>query len=55
MNIEDIRCVLIVGSGTMGQQIALQCAMHGYQVLAYDVAPQALSTATAQNQAVAER
>ncbi len=48
MNIEDIRRILIVGAGTMGQQIGLQCAMHGYQVVIYDIEPQALVTATDQ-------
>ena len=48
MRIEDIRCVLIVGAGTMGQQIGLQCAMHGYEVVVYDIAPEALKAASAQ-------
>jgi len=47
MDIEDIRCVLIIGAGTMGQQIALQCAMHGYEVIVYDTSAKALETATA--------
>ena len=36
MNIDDIRHVLVVGTGTMGQKIALQCARYGYEVIAYD-------------------
>jgi 3-hydroxybutyryl-CoA dehydrogenase len=48
MKIQDIRCVVVVGTGTMGQQIALQCAMHGYEVIAYDIAPEALEAAHAQ-------
>ncbi|MBE7550621.1 MAG: 3-hydroxyacyl-CoA dehydrogenase [Anaerolineales bacterium] len=48
MNIEDIRRVLIVGAGTMGQQIGLQCAMHGYQVMLYDIDLAALDTAQTQ-------
>ena len=44
----DIRCVLIVGAGTMGQQIGLQCAMYGYEVVVYDIAPDALEAARAQ-------
>jgi 3-hydroxybutyryl-CoA dehydrogenase len=47
MNAEDIRRVLVVGAGTMGQQIALQCAMHGCEVVVYDVSPEALARATA--------
>lgn len=53
MRIEDIRCVLIVGAGTMGQQIGLQCAMHGYEVVVYDIAPEALEVAHAQIKAYA--
>jgi 3-hydroxybutyryl-CoA dehydrogenase len=48
MNIEDIRCVAIIGSGTMGQQIGLQCAMHAFNVVLYDIAPEALQIASAQ-------
>ncbi|MHA1729806.1 MAG: 3-hydroxyacyl-CoA dehydrogenase [Promethearchaeota archaeon] len=32
MKIEDIRSITIIGSGTMGLQIGIQCAMHGYNV-----------------------
>ena len=32
----------------MGQQIGLQCAMHGYDVTLYDIAPHALETAMTQ-------
>jgi 3-hydroxybutyryl-CoA dehydrogenase len=42
MNIDDVRRVLIIGSGTMGLQIGLQCATHGYQVVLYDIEPAAL-------------
>jgi 3-hydroxybutyryl-CoA dehydrogenase len=48
MKIDDVQRVLIVGAGTMGQQIGLQCAMHGYQVSIYDIDPEMLDTATAQ-------
>jgi 3-hydroxybutyryl-CoA dehydrogenase len=48
MNIDDISCVAIVGSGTMGQQIGLQCAMHAYDVILYDIAPEALQNARSQ-------
>jgi len=37
MKIGDIRHVLIIGSGTMGQQIGFQCAISGYDVVLYDV------------------
>jgi 3-hydroxybutyryl-CoA dehydrogenase len=41
----DIKTVLIVGSGTMGLQIALQFAIHGFEVHLYDVSQEALDTA----------
>ncbi|PIP40463.1 MAG: 3-hydroxybutyryl-CoA dehydrogenase [Desulfobacterales bacterium CG23_combo_of_CG06-09_8_20_14_all_51_8] len=45
MNIEDIKTVLIVGSGTMGQQIGFQCAVSGFDVIMYDIAEEMLATA----------
>ena len=41
----EIRRVLVVGSGTMGQQIGFQCAGHGLDVVLYDIAPAALESA----------
>jgi len=49
MKSEDIGHVFIVGAGTMGQQIALQCAMHGCDVTLYDLSPDARQTARARN------
>lgn len=51
----DIRRVLVVGAGTMGQQIAWQCATHGYEVSLYDVAPEALARAEDTLQTFADR
>lgn len=48
MRIKDIRRVLVVGAGTMGRQISLQCATHGYNVTLYDIAQEALEAATRQ-------
>ena len=45
ITIDDIQQILIVGAGTMGQQIGLQCALHGYEVMLYDVQEEALATA----------
>jgi 3-hydroxybutyryl-CoA dehydrogenase len=42
MKVEDIKRVLILGAGTMGQQIGLQCAVHGYEVVYYDLAQEIL-------------
>lgn len=48
MKIDEIKRVLIVGSGTMGQQIGLQCAMHGYNVTLYDISLDMLNAAMEQ-------
>ena len=45
MEPDDIRRVLVVGAGTMGQQIALQCAIHGLDVTLHDVDERALAAA----------
>src|SRR5512136_1812648 len=45
MKIEDIKKVLILGAGTMGQQIGLQCAMYGYDVVYHDLSQQILDKA----------
>lgn len=47
MQIDDVRRVLIIGSGTMGLQIGLQCATHGYAVALYDIDPGALEAGMA--------
>ena len=47
MNLEDIRRILVVGTGTMGQRIALQCARYGYEVIAYDCSAESLAIAKA--------
>ena len=53
MEIGDIQRVLVIGAGTMGQQIGLQCAMHGSDVILYDIAPDALKKARNQMQTYA--
>lgn len=45
MNLEDIQRIVVIGAGTMGQQIALQCALHSLEVTLYDVDAGALETA----------
>ena len=47
MRIDDVRHIFVLGAGTMGQQIALQCAIHGYDVTVFDVSPDALKDAAA--------
>ena len=48
MQLTDIKKVLVIGGGTMGQQIGFQCAAHGYMVTIYDVASEALAHAPQQ-------
>lgn len=54
MQIADVRRIAIVGAGTMGQQIAFQCAGHGYDVVVYDVDSAALEAASARIDAYAD-
>ena len=42
MELKDIKKVLILGAGTMGQQIGFTCAMHGYHVVLYDISDEIL-------------
>lgn len=44
MKAEEINKILIIGAGTMGGQIALQCAMAGLDVALYDISSDALET-----------
>ena len=43
----NIRKVLVVGSGTLGQQIGFQCAMHGFDTMMYDLREESLETCRA--------
>ncbi len=45
MKAEDIKKVLILGGGTMGQQIGVSCAMNGLEVAVYDISEEALEKA----------
>lgn len=42
MRIEDIKKVCVAGAGQMGRQIALNCAMHGYDTYLTDTFPEVL-------------
>ncbi len=42
MKVEDIKKVLILGGGHMGQQIGCVCAMAGYDVTIYDISQEVL-------------
>lgn len=45
MQIDDIKKVLLLGAGTMGQQISIPCALAGYEVVIYDINEDAISKA----------
>lgn len=45
MKIDEVKQVLIIGSGNMGQQIGFQCAVSGYDVMFYDVKEDVLDKA----------
>jgi 3-hydroxybutyryl-CoA dehydrogenase len=47
MLVEDVRRVLVIGGGTMGVQIALQVAVHGYDVVLHDTDSAVLDAAPA--------
>jgi 3-hydroxybutyryl-CoA dehydrogenase len=47
--------VLVLGAGAMGREIALQCAMFGYRVSLYDIAPEPLREARAIIEVTARR
>jgi len=43
LKLEDIKNVLILGSGTLGLRVALQCAMSGFRTCLYDIDEKSLS------------
>ncbi|GAX90155.1 3-hydroxyacyl-CoA dehydrogenase family protein [Effusibacillus lacus] len=45
MGIEEIRKILVVGSGAMGSQIAMVCALAGYEVALQDISQESLQKA----------
>jgi 3-hydroxybutyryl-CoA dehydrogenase len=53
MRIEEVRHIFALGAGTMGQQIAFQCAMHGFDVTVYDLSSDVLRDAAAKVRAYA--
>ncbi len=55
MKVDDIKNVLIVGSGTMGQQIGFQCALHDCNVVLYDVKEEFLEKAMERINRIAAR
>jgi len=47
MNINDVKKIAVIGAGNMGHQIAMSCAIHGYQVACTDVKEEILKKAEA--------
>jgi len=45
MKFEEIKTIVVIGSGNMGRQIALNIALHGYRVIVHDVSEAALEGA----------
>jgi 3-hydroxybutyryl-CoA dehydrogenase len=45
MNLEDIKNIAVIGAGNMGHQIAMLCAIHGYQTVCTDIDPKTLKKA----------
>ena len=45
LKIEDIDKVLILGAGTLGLRVGLQCAISGFETTIYDISEKALDTA----------
>ncbi|MGC8660418.1 MAG: 3-hydroxyacyl-CoA dehydrogenase [Desulfomonilaceae bacterium] len=45
MKLSEIKRVLILGAGTMGQQIGFLCASHGYRVVLHDLSEDILASA----------
>jgi len=55
MKVDDIKNVLIAGSGTMGQQIGFQCALYDRNVVLYDVKEEFLEKAMERINRIAAR
>jgi 3-hydroxybutyryl-CoA dehydrogenase len=55
MTSDDVKRILVVGAGQMGAQIAMQSALHGYQVTLNDLSQEILERGMAGNRAQLER
>jgi 3-hydroxybutyryl-CoA dehydrogenase len=55
MKVDDIKNVLIAGSGTMGQQIGFQCALYNCNVVFYDINNEMLKKAMERIKRIAAR
>ncbi|WP_319524614.1 3-hydroxyacyl-CoA dehydrogenase [uncultured Desulfosarcina sp.] len=55
MKIDDVKQILVIGAGTMGHQIGFLCALHGYDVVVYDVNDDFLASARKRVDRLADR
>jgi len=55
MKIDDVKRILAVGAGTMGHQIGFLCALHGYEVVIYDLTQDVLNRARRRVEQLADR
>ncbi len=55
MNVDEIKRICVIGAGTMGSQVAQQCALHGFDVVLNDVSGDLLTKALAGNRAILSR
>ncbi len=55
MKIDDVKRILVVGAGQMGAQIAMQSALHGYQLTLNDLSVDLLQKGMANNRKQLER
>ena len=55
MKIDDVKRILVVGAGQMGAQIAMQSALHGYQLTLNDLSVDLLQKGIANNRKQLER
>ncbi|BBO74678.1 3-hydroxybutyryl-CoA dehydrogenase [Desulfosarcina widdelii] len=55
MKIDDVKRILAIGAGTMGHQIGFLCALHGYDVVVYDVNDDFLAAARRRVDRLADR
>ena len=55
MTLEDVRRIAVIGAGQMGSQIAMQAALHGYEVALQDISAAQLEKATAGNRTQLDR
>jgi 3-hydroxybutyryl-CoA dehydrogenase len=55
MRIEEIRTICVIGSGSMGHQIAMLCALGGFETTIQDVEDRALKNAEAKLHGIMEK